>query len=402
MPGAGIRPVVMAAEGWLLDISRLVSRIGQGPLTGIDRVEAAWLRHLLDGQAPVFFLCKSRGGQVLLPRAAGVLLRDWLNEGAPANRHKALARLRPLAVARSLSHGGPFGRLSRAIRRVLPGGGWYLSLGHTNLDERLLAALARGGLRRAVMIHDVIPLEFPHYAGPGAVERFTRRFRAACRADTLICVSASARESVVSAALRLGSMPPPQIVAPLGTDLALPSDLPPEIDPRRPRFVVLGTIEPRKNHSLLLDVWDALRAPRPQLVVIGRRGWAAPSLFERLGRTPGVIELNDLSDSSVAAVLTGAHALLMPSFAEGFGLPLTEAAARGVPVICSNLPVAKELLANYATFLTVDDVAAWQAEIAERSSFPPKTMKSLEVPFWIAHFQKVQAGLGFPPDTTTH
>ncbi|MDT9702392.1 glycosyltransferase, partial [Streptomyces sp. P17] len=92
----------------------------------------------------------------------------------------------------------------------------------------------------------------------------------------------------------------------------------------RPRFVTLGTIEPRKNHALLLDVWDSLPPPRPQLVVIGRRGWADQALFARIAATPDVAEFNTLDDGQVAAVLTGAQALLMPSFAEGFGLPLTE------------------------------------------------------------------------------
>lgn len=385
----------MAAKGWLLDISRLVSRLGQGPLTGIDRVEKAWLRYLLSESEPLFLLCKSRAGQMLLRADAGVLLLRWLEGDAPpATRHAALARLRRTALAHSLATGGPFGHLARALRRALPQGGWFLSLGHTNLDRRLMAALARGGLRRAVMIHDVIPLEFPQFAAPGAPARFERRFRAACDADALICVSHSARDSVAAAAARLDLRLPPQIVAPLGTDLAPPGTLPPGIDPARPRFVTLGTIEPRKNHALLLNVWDSLPPPRPLLVVIGRRGWADPALFARIESTPDVAEFNTLDDGQVAAALAGAQALLMPSFAEGFGLPLTEAAARGVPVICADIPVARELLAGYAQFLPPSDCEIWAASVrAALLAAPAPSAKSIEVPGWMAHFLKVSAGL---------
>lgn len=385
----------MAAEGWLLDISRLVSRLGQGPLTGIDRVEAAWLRHLLSESKPLFLLCKSRTGQMLLRADAGVILLRWLGgDGAPENRHAALARLRPMALAHSLATGGPFGHLARALRRALPQGGWFLSLGHTNLDNRLMAELARGGLRRAVMIHDVIPLEFPQFAAPGAPARFERRFRAACDADALICISHSARGSVVATAARLGLRLPPQIVAPLGTDLAAPTTLPAGVDPDRPRFVTLGTIEPRKNHALLLDVWDSLPPPRPQLVVIGRRGWADQALFARIAATPDVAEFNTLDDGQVAAVLTGAQALLMPSFAEGFGLPLTEAAARGVAVICADIPVARELLAGYAQFLPPSECTIWAASVrAALLAARAPGAKSIEVPGWMAHFLKVSTGL---------
>ncbi len=83
----------------------------------------------------------------------------------------------------------------------------------------------------------------------------------------------------------------PVTVAPIGTTLAAPASAPPDLDLSRPYFVALGTIEPRKNHALLLDAWDLLaqRLPAsavPRLFIFGRRGWCNEAVFARLDALP--------------------------------------------------------------------------------------------------------------------
>src|SRR5205823_1812943 len=112
-----------------------------------------------------------------------------------------------------------------------------------------------------------------------------------------------------------------------------------------PYFVVLSTIEPRKNHELLLRLWQRLAerhgAAAPRLVLVGHRGWENDAVFKLLdslrGNSPHVVECPDLDDAALAAVLRGARALLSPSFAEGFGLPVVEALALGTPAIASDI-----------------------------------------------------------------
>ncbi|MEF9606119.1 glycosyltransferase, partial [Paracoccus sp. PXZ] len=149
------------------------------------------------------------------------------------------------------------------------------------------------------------------------------------------------------------------MAAPIGTRLAAPdpAGLPADLDLSHPFFVTLGTIEPRKNHALLLDTWQILerRPDPPRLFIIGRRGWENRAVFARLDRLPpggAVRELPDLDDGAVAALIGRSHGLLMPSRAEGFGLPLTEAAGRGIPVLASPLLAAREMLGDYATWLS--------------------------------------------------
>jgi glycosyltransferase involved in cell wall biosynthesis len=156
-----------------------------------------------------------------------------------------------------------------------------------------------------------------------------------------------------------------------------PAALPAGIDPARPLFLTLGTIEPRKNHALLLDVWERLAARRgaagmPLLAIVGRRGWNNAAVFDRLDRLrhdgAAVREIAGLPDGGVAALMARARALLFPSRAEGFGLPLVEAMAAGLPALCAPLPVFAEIAGDYPVYLEADDVYSWTDTIDRMSS----------------------------------
>jgi glycosyltransferase involved in cell wall biosynthesis len=141
----------------------------------------------------------------------------------------------------------------------------------------------------------------------------------------------------------------------------------------RPYFVALGTIEPRKNHLLLLNLWRqfaaTLGAAAPRLVVVGRRGWENENVLDMLERCSAidglVRETGALPDREVATLLRGARALLFPSFAEGFGLPLAEALALGVPAIASDLVALREVGGNVPDYLDPLDGPAWRAGILD-------------------------------------
>lgn len=411
MPGAGIKMVDMTASpAILLDVSRLVSRIGTGPLTGIDRVEAAWLAHIADHQH--LLLCRVSRGQLLLPPAAGPVILNWITGdtgGLPARSGwrerlagrsdtaaRAMTALRRMAIASSGRDGTGVARKARAL---LPAGAAYLNVGHANLDRALLANLA--GFRRAIMIHDTIPLDHPEYTREGQADKFRTRFMTAMSlADQIIAISDATAARIDLWRRRLAvTHRAPIMTAHIGTTLTPPdpSRIPADFDLSRPFFLALGTIEPRKNHALLLDVWDQLarRQPAgqiPQLFILGRRGWNNAPVFARLDRLPSdgpIVERAGLSDGAVAALLEKSHALLMPSRAEGFGLPLTEAAGRGIPVLCSPLPVAREILGDHATYLPPDAPDEWAITITQLASGDPIRMNRLEIPDWDSHFRRV-------------
>lgn len=394
----------------LLDISRLVSRVGAGPATGIDRVEAEWLRQMQSRDH--LLLARLPKRQVLLPAAAGPALLDWCAEPAripPARgiiaslrRDKSpRARAEEALAAQALATGTATGLgLMHAIARRLPPGGAWLAVGHVNLAPGPWRALR--GVRRVVMIHDTIPLDFPQLSGAGQDAAFRRRFAAALtQADLILTVSQATRADVLRWRELLGLSGRARVEAvPIGTTLprAIPHEIPAGLPLDRPFFIALGTIEPRKNHALLLDAWALLAArlpaeAMPRLLILGRRGWKNAATFARLDALPPngpVIERAGLGDGAVAALMERAHALVMPSRAEGFGLPLTEAAGRGLPILATPLPAAREVLAGVpVTWLPADDPGPWAESVRTLATAPPRRNPRVAPGSWSAHVSAV-------------
>jgi glycosyltransferase involved in cell wall biosynthesis len=136
-----------------------------------------------------------------------------------------------------------------------------------------------------------------------------------------------------------------------------------------PYFVILGTIEPRKNHMLLLQIWRELSQLQaaPRLCIVGKRGWENENVFDMLERCLPlkgcVFEFSGLTDFEVQTLLQDAKALLFPSFAEGLGIPVLEAAALNVPCILSDIPVFREIAPPGTVFLSPLDGIGWKREI---------------------------------------
>ena len=390
----------------LLDLTRLVSRAGR-PFTGIDRVEYAYLDHLLT-TGPLWGLVRTSLGYLLLGHDGCAALKRHIDRGdwpapdrlsrlrgiAPA-RAGAERALRRVAVARCLPPG--LGRMLRG----LPAGTHYLNTGHTGLTDRLVRAL-RGvpGARIAVLLHDTIPLDHPEYCGEGIPQRF-RSFldRVGQAADLVICNS-----RVTEADLRrhLGPACPETVVAHLGVPRPQPGVAPEGPWTGQPYFVVLGTVEPRKNHALLLRLWQGDEPsatdrnsvpPDAHLLICGGRGWNNAAVFAALNARPArVHELPGLDDGQVAALLADSAGLLFPSLAEGFGLPPVEAAALGVPVLSAELPVVREVLQDIPVYAQVTDEYLWAREITRMAADRHDVQRGAgnwTPPGWDAHFKTV-------------
>jgi glycosyltransferase involved in cell wall biosynthesis len=390
----------------MIDFTRLLRRAGR-VWTGVDRVELAYLQALLADPVPLWGLARTPLGYVVLDQAGLAefyrRLTDeeqatspdflaHLQRGAHPLARSALTDARRLATARILP---PF--LARKLQRVLPAGTAYFNIGHSNLTTRVLSAVRSvPSSRIVVFVHDVIPLDYPQYQRAGTVEVFEQKMRRVRRfADLIVYNSEDTEKRTVQAMAPWGAVPP-GIVAHLGTTghAPDPAKLPAGLPPEDLYFISVGTIEPRKNHLLLLNIWERLGPRAPLLLICGSRGWNNEAVFARLdalGPDARVREVTGVEDAGLAALVAGAHAMLFPSHAEGYGLPAVEALQAGTPLLCSNMETFREILAKNAVYIDASADELWEKQIVEWSEQARDTLRvsGFEAPTWDAHFKIV-------------
>ena len=135
---------------------------------------------------------------------------------------------------------------------------------------------------------------------------------------------------------------------------------------RGPYLLVVGTVEPRKDHATLVAAFEIVRARHPELslVVAGASGWLARDAASALAR-PGVVVLGRVSDAEIDLLYRRAEVVLNGSIYEGFGLAVLEALARGCAVVATGIPPHVEVVADAARLFAPGDVDALAAEIEE-------------------------------------
>ena len=198
------------------------------------------------------------------------------------------------------------------------------------------------GRKLVALIHDLIPITHPHFAEAEVADKMAAAFdRLRGRCDWMIGISSQTHEDI----LRCGHRSEASSIVRLCHEFS-----PAQSGPPAPggalsrvngqRFVLcVGTIEPRKNHEILLRLWRAYRAEGaapPLLVLAGRQGWAAGDLIAEIDQTPGVLRLPDVSEEDLAALYRACDLTVFPSFVEGWGLPPGESLSCGKLCVASN------------------------------------------------------------------
>ncbi|HKR52303.1 MAG TPA: glycosyltransferase family 1 protein [Pseudonocardiaceae bacterium] len=223
----------------------------------------------------------------------------------------------------------------------------------------------RRGCALVVTVHDTVPWTHPDGLTRRGVNWHRRMIgRAARRAGALVVpttavawelpryVPGQARVHVVGAGVSPAVVCPPEAAVEIAARLGLP-----------PRYILaVGTLEPRKGIDTLLAALALPDAPELPVVLAGQPGWGLvdpAALARQFGLDPGRVHvLGRISDPELAVVLHGAAVLAAPSRAEGFGLPVLEAMAAGVPVAHSDAPALVEVAGGAGMTVQRDDPAA--------------------------------------------
>jgi alpha-1,2-rhamnosyltransferase len=216
------------------------------------------------------------------------------------------------------------------------------------------------GCRVGCVSYDLIPLETPQFCVPSLVKGFLDWFGHAVRhADFFIAISqhVSRRlDAYIRASYPDVELPPDRFdFFRLGADFSplAKGKIRPELRDLFARgpapYLTVGTIAPHKNHSFLLDAFDLARAscPETRLVLVGKVGWMCDDIVRRITQHPAfgssLFLFAELTDAELRLCYERCRALVAPSLAEGFGLPLVEAFQHGLPVMASNTPIHREV-----------------------------------------------------------
>lgn len=228
-----------------------------------------------------------------------------------------------------------------------------------------------GGGEIVSCVFDLIPELYPHACHEVTVPRYKAWLRRALvESDGFIAISRTVAEDL-AAFIKERNLPhrPGLKIGwfHCGSDICtgpagiLREKIRSAVEGLAPVFLCVGTMEPRKGHRTAVRAFDELWSSGVdvRLVIVGKRGWYDEALIAEITRHPEFGQrlhwFDDVGDNELSALYDKASAVLLPSYAEGFGLPIAEAARRGRPAICSDIPVFREVGGEGAAYFRVNE-----------------------------------------------
>lgn len=221
-------------------------------------------------------------------------------------------------------------------------------------------AMGNMGVKLRFLVYDLIPINHPQWFRAGDKLREAAWLKELAPLGKFIAISETVKNELEAwaseNAVSLLEKPGWIHMGYSGRELIRNSEEAGITLPEKPFFLVVGSIEPRKGHQQTLEAFRLLwREGFPYaLVFVGREGWKMENFCQDLrgeaNRNQNFVWLDDCSDAMLAHAYKAATALIMPTFAEGFGMPLVEAAANGKPLILRDLPVFREIAGDNAIY----------------------------------------------------
>lgn len=312
---------------------------------------------------------------------------DFLSRHGGRSRTLAARRLlrylsrRAAVRLRELRRPGDLRRFEETVRP----GDVLLNIGaawtHHGFGQAVGELRRRHGMRFALLVHDLLPLTHPQFVSPKHIPGFARWLGEMAGVCDLALTPSRASAGALRDWLEEGGRPPTPICpVPFGAGFPSSTGGPPAAAEAVRRHVLyVSTIEVRKNHMLLLRVWERLIADHgadavPQLVFAGKYGWEIDELKAELARTGflgGKIRaVQNLTDGQLSELYRQSHFTVFPSFCEGWGLPVAESLLSGRFCIASDATSIPEVGGRFLDYHDPADLDAAH-RLIERALFEP-------------------------------
>lgn len=230
------------------------------------------------------------------------------------------------------------------------------------------------GVKLYFVVYDLLPIQHPEWWEGSVPDCYDKWLKDIVQlASGIICISNAVADELrawLSAQTEVMKHPPQIGYFHLGADIASshPTDGLPQNAATilaqfavRKTFLMVGTLEPRKGHAQVLQAFERLWANKRSinLVIVGKPGWLVDALINKLNRHPELHQrlfvLESISDEFLEKVYEASTCLIAASEGEGFGLPLIEASAYGLPIIARALPVFREVAGSHAYYFDGQD-----------------------------------------------
>jgi len=285
----------------------------------------------------------------------------------------------------------------------VPGGSIFL-----DMDSSWHNRLKRGPLFKELhktntdivrMHYDLVPILFPQFCHRDTVGKYLKHLAASLTyASLFVCISRKAEEDLLALKKELGFAKDFEtVVLKLGADFGVNTEKTvqtrgnrqqrPYFDPLKERgkyLLCVGTLEPRKNHTLLIDVFEKIQNGFPwiKLVLIGKEGWNVDSLLKRITEHPlynkSLFWFATVTDKNLNTFYEHCVLSILPSFYEGYGLSVIESLMKGKITICSTGGSLPEVGEGYADYFAPNDSKALEELLMGYLSSPEKRRKKEE------------------------
>ena len=257
------------------------------------------------------------------------------------------------------------------------------------------------GVRYVVTCYDMIPVQFPAFYEPDEVRGFAQFWRDMLPiADRVLttseCTRRDLRDWAAAEQVRMPATRTVPLASVIGAPGAALAPLPTGLTPQH-FILMVATLEPRKGHRLLLDIWrELLQRGVPQahgfaLVLVGRRGWKADAIVADVAALAGphLHHLDSVNDRLLERLYRDCAFTVLPSTYEGFGLPVIESFSHGRAAIVSTGGALPEVAGLLAPAVSIDDrdgwrtrLESWMAQSAERAMYEARIRSTFARPTW--------------------